>query len=91
MNNLLFLFKFVGYLLCWCHPEIFGFLKEHCFLSLVPLGELLMGHTQQTSFTGGCWTGLAWRIELAEWRAETEEAVAVLSGQLASCSRVCLT
>ena len=91
MHNLLFLVNFVSYLLCWCHPEIFGFHEEHCFLSLVPLGELLMGHTQQTSLTGGCWTGLVLRIESAEWRAETEEAVAVLLEQLASCSGGCWT
>lgn len=58
MNNLLFTFNFVGYLLCWCHPEIFGFLQEHCFPCLVPLGELLTGQTLQMSSTGECWTEL---------------------------------
>ena len=49
-----------------------------------------MGHTLQMNLTGEYWTGSVLRTELAEWRAETGEVVAVLLEQLASCSRVCL-
>lgn len=53
MNNLLFTFNFVGYLLCWCHPEIFGFLQEHCYPMSGALGRAVDGTNSTDEFDWG--------------------------------------